>query len=381
MPDPTPPGRVRVQRRGDAFVLVDAKGKQLAKGEYADSAKASGAAAGINAAWRRAKAVRRQKGAPAITQEAAEVEEAWSPQARAAAAAARRQHAHGPAAALAAQHALKPHDELGGIGPNRLRTYDPDHGAPKARSVHVANVARHLDKGPGRVDLPSGVSVRHGPNSYVVRDAAGAEHALKHEGDETQARVRASGLAMRAHENGGHLPHGLKTKVGGRHHLFHALLDEVEEEARLDAEEGIFDRLKHPRGRGGEWRATLAAVHADPGHNSEYPDKGESRRIAALMKSGHIRSRSKMTTPDTTGEVELTELGKLALQTGRLGPKTEHGFDPDVMGYDERFLKQHVAGERSGAEERWGDTGRRVDVRRKLKPRSPDDPTGRWGTA
>lgn len=169
--------------------------------------------------------------------ESADLREDWSPQARAAAIAARRSRGHsGPAAGLAVQRKLQPHNELGGIGPNRLSTYNPDHGAAKSNQTHVANIARHLDKGPGRVDLPSGASVRRGPNHYVVRSKSGQELTVKHD-DELTARVKASGLALRAHQNGGEFPKGLSGLKGGgrRHHLFHAMLDDLVDAARLEA--------------------------------------------------------------------------------------------------------------------------------------------------
>lgn len=63
---------VRTERRGDRWVLVDAGGSPLPEQEsFRDEAAAKEAAVAINAAWRRAGAERRSKGAPAVAREAA----------------------------------------------------------------------------------------------------------------------------------------------------------------------------------------------------------------------------------------------------------------------------------------------------------------------
>lgn len=175
--------------------------------------------------------------------ESVDLREDWSPQARAAALAARKARgSHGPAAGLATQRAIRPYaatpdenEDLHGINPMH---YDPEHGSKKSSQTHIANIARHVGQGHGRVTLPSGVTVRKGMKQYVVRSKSGQEMVMHHDSD-VEGRTRAAALALRTHRNGGEFPKGLKgLKHGsgaiGHHHLFHALLDDLADAARAD---------------------------------------------------------------------------------------------------------------------------------------------------
>lgn len=69
MPDPKVSLPVRVEKRGDSFVVVDANGKRVpGSRDWTNEASAREEARQVNAAWKRAKSERRAKGAPEITE-------------------------------------------------------------------------------------------------------------------------------------------------------------------------------------------------------------------------------------------------------------------------------------------------------------------------
>ena len=69
MPDPKVSLPVRVEKRGDSFLVVDADGKRMPGSRaWTNEASARAEAAQVNVAWKRAKSERKAKGAPEITE-------------------------------------------------------------------------------------------------------------------------------------------------------------------------------------------------------------------------------------------------------------------------------------------------------------------------
>lgn len=279
MPDPVDPTPVRVVARGGKHFVVDKHGKALKKqAGYATPEAASAVASSVNATWRDAKAERKSKGGPEIT-------EAWSQAARDAARLARGANGKprfdpvkdsdlgSKKPEELSDGELRSHyasmlDVPGHRSSSRIFALDAEakrRGKPHLTESRVVGVleriasAARLDEGIfDSIKHPRTIGGRFSPGQ-AVRISGGftgrivADHGTGH----VKVRYDDTGKVERMHR-----VNVTKKWTGG---------------TAAALSEGIFDRFKHPRGRVGQFTAGNLpdnlrrdaedfARHSKPGH-------------------------------------------------------------------------------------------------------------------